>query len=108
MGFQDRITDIDRAVQGNLGGESIVYRPRNGSPVSVPAMFDLLHADVSLGNAGVETEAPSVFVLLADLPTVPENDDPIVTVRGQDYRVHSRQEDPTGRGVRLFLHIVAG
>jgi hypothetical protein len=43
-----------------------------------------------------------VFLLLADLPTDPDDDEPTVTVNGVDYSVRERKKDGMG-GVFLML-----
>jgi len=70
----------------------IIYRPASGGPVQVSCIFDEPYI-LSLGtaSAGVEATMPSVFLQLADLPVDPENDDPILTIQGFDYKVVERE-----------------
>lgn len=104
--FGDLMAMVDRAVQVNLGGASIVYRPSGGSPVPVIGVFDaqfvLAKGDA---EAGVETLGPAVFLRLEDLPTDPEDDEPTLMINGVNYRVIERRPDGIG-GVVLALRLV--
>lgn len=104
--FADLITNMDRAVQSNLGGEEVIYQPELGAAVPVTGVFDALFVLAQgTAEAGVETLGPAVFLLLADLPVDPEEDDPILTIRGVDYRVIERRPDGAG-GIVLALRLV--
>lgn len=105
MTFATLIADADRAVQNNLGASSITYQPSVGPAVVVKGMFDPVFVLVDDGNMGQEQTTPSVFVLLADLPVDPIDDDPTITVEGVNYRVRERRVDPVGQAVRLLLHL---
>lgn len=105
MAFADTLAAVDRAVQDHLGSVEIVYAPTVGAPVTVPAMFDPNFVLSDQGTGAVEQVTASVFVLLADLPIDPEDDDaPTITVAGVDYVIWQRVRDPVGRAIRLLLH----
>lgn len=107
MAFADLVADTDRAVQAALGGELVTYDPAGaGVPVQVTGIFDEQYVLAKGGaEAGVETLGPAVFLLLADLPTDPEDDEPTLTIRGVNYRVIERRPDGMG-GVVLALRKV--
>lgn len=75
----------------------IIYRPSDGAPVTVSGIFDASYV-LARGDAesGVEALVPAVFLKLADLPSDPEIDDPILTIAGITYRVRERR--PAGFG----------
>lgn len=105
MSFADLVAVTDRAVQGLLGGVEVTYAPAVGAPVQVTGMFDENYLLVIPGDAGVEQVGPALFVRLEDLPIVPEDDDPTITIDGKIYRVRERQTDgAAGGGIRLLLH----
>lgn len=91
MGFGDQIARVDRNVQRLLGAVPVIYRPNVGAAVTVMGIFDdsflLIQGSA---EAGVEGTLPTVNLILADLPTDPEVDDPILTIGGVDYRVVKR------------------
>lgn len=110
MAFADLVATVDHATRDHLGGVAVVYTPTVGSPaphaVTVTGLFDanfvlLLAAE---GDAGVEQRGPAVFLRTAELPSNPDDDDPIITIDGQDYAVRERQRDGLG-GIRLLLHL---
>lgn len=122
MSFDELVADLDRAVQGALGGALVTYQPQSrsymgsylgrylgsylgaaASPVEVTGMFDAQYVLVSgSAEAGVETVGPAVFVRLEDLPIDPEDDEPTLTIGGVDYRVIERRPDGMG-GILLVL-----
>ncbi len=103
--FAARLARVDRSVQAKLGGVPVVYAPAIGHPVTVTGIFEASYVLVQ-GDpiAGVEAGVPAVFVLLQDLPTDPEQDDPLITVGGILYRVFERRPDGMG-GVTLALRL---
>lgn len=104
MGFPELAELTDRAVLAHLGG-TVQYQPQFGVAVNVSGIFDaayLLAGTGTAGGPGVETARPAVFFLLSDLPTDPDQDDPLITVDGVVYRVRERQKDGKG-GVVLVL-----
>lgn len=105
--FDDLVRQADRAAQALLGGELVTYTPSTvGSPVQVTGIFDEVYAlAVGDAQAGVETLGPAIFFRLEDLPTDLEEDDPILTIRGVDYRVIEPKPDGLG-GVRISLRKV--
>lgn len=104
MTFTDLVARVDRAAQTMLGGELVTYAPAVGAPVQVTGIFDANYvlAKGSIGNAGVEATSPAVFLRLEDLPVDPEDDDPVLTIRSLDYKVHERLPDDMG-GIVLAL-----
>ena len=103
MAFPDLVERIDRAVQGNLGGVSVTYEPAEGDPVEVTGVFDEVYHRVIAAEAGVEQIGPAVWFRLDDLPEDPDDDDPLITIAGNLYRVVERQRDGMG-SIRLLLH----
>lgn len=116
MGFAELVEAADRAAMTLLGGELVTYTPGAGAlPLLLPAPLGLQPLDVtgifdskfvlSKGDdtqAGVEVQVPAVFFRLDDLPTDPEVDDPILTIRGSTYRVIERMPDGLG-GIVLVV-----
>lgn len=104
--FNRLVERVDRAAIAILGGEPIVYTPQGGAGVTIMGLYDSAFA-IAKGSAeaGVETQGPAVFVRFDDLPTDPEVDDPILTIRGVDYRVIERIPDGIG-GIVLALRVV--
>lgn len=102
MGFADLLAVADRAVLKHLGG-SVTYQPEGGVAVPVEGVFDAAYVKVDVGQAGVSSAGPAVFALLADLPTDPEEDEPVITVDGVGYTVREVKKDGQG-GVHLLLH----
>lgn len=104
MSFADEVERADRAALAVFGEPvPITYAPSVGSPVPVTGIFDEQYVLASGGaEAGVETMAPAVFFRLADLPVDPEDDEPILTIRGVSYRVIERPRDGMG-GIILVL-----
>ncbi len=104
MGFPAHLAAADRAVQGNLGGVPIIYQPADGPPVTVTGMFDEIAFQADQGNSGIEQTTPSVWLLLADLPGNPADDEATVTIAGVEYVTRERRVDPNGASIRIFLH----
>ena len=103
MAFLDLVEAADRAAMASLGGEIITYTPASSSPVQITGIFDAQFVLVQgTPEAGVEAVAPAVFFRFSDLPVDPEDDTPIVTVRGIDYSVIERRSDDLG-GIVLVL-----
>jgi hypothetical protein len=102
--FDTLIRRVDRAAQSQLGGELVTYAPAVGAPVQVTGIFDANYVLVtgSIGNTGVEALGPAVFFRLEDLPVDPEDDEPILTIRGVDYKVLERRPDDMG-GIVLAI-----
>lgn len=107
MSFADNVALMDRTAQTLLrGSESIVYRPQFGVPAAVTGIFDAMYVRAQGdGEAGVEALGPAVFLTLADLPTDPMVDDPILTIDGADYRVVERKPAEFG-SIVLVLRLV--
>ncbi len=85
----------------------ITYQPAVGAPVTVRGIFDAQFVLAQgTAEAGVETLGPAVFLILSDLPTDPEFDDPILIIGGVSYRVHDRRTAGLG-AIVLALRKVA-
>ena len=107
MAFSDLVASGDRA-QLAAFGVPVTYTPAGGNPPAVPVtgIFDAQFVLAQGGaHAGVEATAPAVFLLLADLPTDPEVDDPTITIGGVVYSVVGRHPDGMG-GIVLELRTV--
>lgn len=108
MGFDDLMSQVDRAVLGSKLGDPVTYTPGVGAPVTVNGCFDRLYERVAgdASYAGVSSFGPAVFLRLADLPSDPVVDASVtVTIRGVVYK--PRQVEPDGQGgVLLMLHLV--
>lgn len=106
--FADLVERADGAAQRALAGDEVItYDPAGvGAAVPVDGIFDAQYV-LAKGDAlaGVETLGPAVFFRLEDLPTDPEDDDPIITVDGVAYRVTERRPDGMG-GIVLPLRRV--
>jgi hypothetical protein len=108
MSFADLIAQTDRAVQEHLGGVTVTYAPEVGDAVEVTGIFDAAFMLVAPGNSSVEQAGPAVWLRLEDLPVHPDDDEPTLTIDGQDYTVRERQTDgPDGGTIRLLLHHAA-
>lgn len=105
MGFTDLVERADVAVRAHLGGD-ITYTPSVGAPVQVRGVFDAAYVRVDLGQIGVSSSGPAVFLKRADLPSDPSDDAGArVTVKGVVYSIHEVQPDGEGGGVLLLLHV---
>ena len=109
MAFADLAAQTDRAALAAFG-EPVTYTPQGGPPTSVRpngdpliGIFDLQYV-LAKGSAeaGVESLGPAVFLLLEDLPTNPEDDEPTLTIGAVTYRVTERRPDGMG-GIVLAL-----
>lgn len=117
MSFAEHIARLDRIAidafgdkDGNGSPEVITYTPEDGDPVSetpggetltgiFSELYELAH---STADAGVDTLGPAVFFRLSDLPVDPQDDEPTITIRGDDYAVTRREPDGMG-GIVLGL-----
>lgn len=106
MAFLDLVASVDAATLQHLGGEDVVYAPAVGDPVTISGLFDGGYQANQYGFAGAERYDPSVFFVVADLPTDPDTDEPTLTIRGLDYKVRERVRDGLG-GIRLNLYLAA-
>lgn len=104
--FAELVELADRAALAALGGEAVTYDPAAAAPVVVTGIFDEQYV-LAKGSAeaGVGTLGPAVFLLLEDLPTNPEDDEPTLTIRAVNYRVIERRPDGMG-GIVLALRRV--
>jgi hypothetical protein len=112
--FDELVAEIDRVAIDVFGDKSedgeplpVTYTPSDGDPVQVTGIFGQLY-ELAKGDpdAGVETLGPAIFFRLEDLPVDPEDDDPTLTIRGDDYRVIERRPDGQG-GIVLGLRLVS-
>lgn len=102
MGFSELLATADRAVRDMLG-DAVTYAPSSGAPVVVRGIFDAAYVRAEVGEAGLSTSSPAVFLRLEELPSDPDVDEPLLTVGGVTYRPHECEKDGQG-GVRVLLH----
>ncbi len=115
MSFADLIEATDRATHDHLGSVPVTYTPDGGvatteTPGGDPlvGMFDKLTVVIDPEQPGVESVHPVLTIRLADLPTDPEDDDPVIQILGTDYTVQERKTDgPIGGMIMLLLHRVS-
>lgn len=106
--FDELVAAADRVVQRELGSATFTYKTAEGATFpDLVGMFDEQYV-LAKGSAeaGVETLGPAIFVRLEDLPEVPEDDEPTLTIGGVDYRVIERRPDGIG-GIVLVLRLVS-
>jgi hypothetical protein len=106
MSFADLIEAVDRVAMDVFGEVvPVVYAPSIGTPANVTGIFDENYV-LAKGSAdsGVEVSGPAAFFRLEDLPDVPEDDDPMLTIRSIEYRVIERRPDGLG-GIVLVLRV---
>lgn len=115
MGFAENIARVDRNAQRLLGGVPVTYRPKFGPAVSVTTTSgapllgifdDTFILAQGRAEAGVEASLPTVSLILADLPTDPEVDDPTLTIGGVDYRIVKRAPADFGSIVLTLRKVV--
>ncbi len=114
MAFADLIEATDRATHDHLGSVAVTYTPDGGvatteTPDGDPlvGIFDKLTVEIDSEDPGVESVQPTLSIRLDDLPTDPEEDDPIIQIKGTDYKVQGRATDgPIGGKITLLLHKV--
>jgi hypothetical protein len=107
MDFADLMAVVDSAVvsSGPLTGR-VTYTPTVGAAVVVRGVFDAVYNRVDAGEAGVSSSGPAVSLVLADLPSDPEEDaTATVTVSGVMYTAHEVKKDGMGV-VTMLLHKV--
>lgn len=104
--FAGLVASMDRLAQTKLGGSPVTYTTALGVAVPVSGIFDQVYV-LAKGDpmAGVEALGPAVWLLLADLPVHPDDDDPTVTIDGLVYNVTERRPDGMG-GIVLALRLV--
>lgn len=115
MPFGDLIEATDRATHDHLGSVAVTYTPDGGVAVTetpdgdpLVGMFDKLTVEVDSEDPGVESVQPTLSIRLEDLPTDPEDDDPIIQILSTDYKVQGRAVDgPVGGMITLLLHKVS-
>jgi hypothetical protein len=103
MAFSALLEMADRAALSILGG-AVQYRPTVGEPVDVAGIFDAAYVRAEVGDAGVSSSQPAVFLRESDLPFNPDEDtDPTILVAGEAYVVREVKRDGMG-GVVLLMH----
>lgn len=103
MGFAELLAAGDVHARGILG-RSVTYTPAAGAPVTVNGVFEAAYRKLELGQPGVSSTGPAVFLALSDLPDVPTAA-ARVTVGGVVYEPWAVEPDGLG-GVLLLLHEV--
>jgi hypothetical protein len=87
-------------------GELVTYSPSVGMPVTVNGIFDLHASVVDVGEVGIDTAHPRVFLTLSDLPSDPITDTASTfTVRGVVYNQWRCEADGEG-GVYIWGNAV--
>lgn len=104
MGFHDEIAAVTRAALSSKLGDPVTYTPSVGSAVDVSGFFDETYTQINLGEVGVSSTGPAVFLMLADLPSDPETDaGATVTFASKVYTITEARPVGAG-GVLLRLH----
>jgi hypothetical protein len=77
-------------------GQSVIYTPLAGSPVTIQGVFDVPHSEIQLGHISpVSSVSPKLGIRLDDLSLKPKKGD-TVTVGSVVYRVIDSEEDGQG------------
>ncbi len=107
MGWPEILDTCNRIVRSpGVFGETVTYRPRVGSPVTITAAFSEEYEEVaSDSNLTVVSARPNVLLRLADLALEPVEGDRL-DCRGQAWAVEESRTDGTGTS-RVFLRKVA-
>ena len=102
MSFRSHLARTDSAVQSTLG-DAVTYTPSVGEAVSVNGQYDALYQLADVGEAGVTTSGPAVWLSLVDLPDGADEDmGATVVCEGTTYRVREIRLDGSG-GMTLIL-----
>lgn len=109
MGFADILAAGDRVARQQLG-EAFTYTPGAGSAVPCTGIYDerYVTVDPGLGQPGVASSGPAVFLTLVDLSSDPLTDTGATVTRiktGVVYTPYEVHKDGQG-GVLLLLHLV--
>jgi hypothetical protein len=103
VSFFDLLASRDIHLRAVLG-EDVVYTPGVGAPVTVRGIFDAAYQDVPVGDPGVASSGPAVFLRLSDLPSDPRSDTGAkITRSAVVYLAHTVRADGLG-GVIMLLH----
>ncbi len=95
----------DRSVRDVLG-QTVTYTPSVGDAVDVDGVFDAAYVRVDVGQPGVSSSGPAVFLTLTDLPSDPATDNEATFTIGEvEYRSWEIKKDGIG-GVTVMLHQV--
>ena len=105
MAFADLLEAADRAAFDHLGGSAVTYTAGDGSgAATVDGIFDAAYVLVDVGQAGVSSSTPAVFLRLADLTSDPSVDSAFrIAVGGVTYKERETKPDGLG-GVLILLH----
>lgn len=109
MTFAEEIHEMDDDIAVHLGGEveSVVYQPAIGGLFNLTGIFDRGFVKQEPFESVLDNRGPSVFLSgaeVAKLPTDPRQDDPTITIRGQEYQAKSVVNDgPASGGRRIML-----
>lgn len=100
------LAQVDAAVLESPLAEEVTYTSGTGTAVYPRGVFDALYVKADVGEVGVSSAGPALFLRLADLSSDPETDlSAQVTVDGTEYMWREVQPDGQG-GVLLLLHEV--
>lgn len=103
MSFAELLSAVDAVALASLSGSEVVtYRNGEGFTVTVRAIFESRYQLVTLGEAGVSSFAPSVFVRAEDLNSDPREDlEARIFVGARKFSI--RETQPDGQGAILIL-----
>jgi len=107
--FDELIERTDRAALEFLGSndETMTYAPSVGPAIAnIKVIFDDDTGTQKPYQQQAEHPRPRVWFRLSDVaPNDPYNDEPTLTIRGQNYRIHQRPTDgQIGGTIHLRLH----
>jgi hypothetical protein len=109
MGWADLIGRVNRVCVASFKEPTkALYSPSGDDfpAQEIDVIFDNGYLPGQVGEAGFVDLGPRVFVVLADLPTDPEADDPNITIGAVVYSVVKTERDGQG-GAILRLQKVA-
>ena len=103
MSFADLVAKVDQVARVRLGAK-VTYTSGVGEAVEVDGIFDDAYDRLTMGEIGVSSRGPGVFLRSSELTSDPETDRGArVLANGVEYRIHEVQPDALG-GVVLLLH----
>ncbi len=105
MAWSDATSAVLLQVLGTFG-QTVVYTPASGTPVTITGVFDKEATAIDLGGGmpAVSSVSPVLLIKLSDLVAKPAKGDR-VTVAGTNYRMIDSEEDGQG-GSKLRLQKV--
>jgi hypothetical protein len=91
----------------DLFGQSVIYTPLSGDPITIRAVFDegQMHVDIDASGVPVEFVKTTLCVRLADLPWSPAVDDQVTLDDGRSFRVTETQVDIPGSSQLVLVQV---